>query len=282
MAANIKQNASNASETERIARQSAKDAEVSGNAVGRAVTAMQTIAEKITIVQEIARQTDLLALNAAVEAARAGEHGKGFAVVASEVRKLAERSQAAAAEIGTLSSDSVKVAQEAGSMLQKLVPDIKRTAELVEEISAACREQDVGSAQINQAIQSLDKVTQQNASAAEELSATAEELANQSERLQETIAFFRISDQPGQRSAAGEEGSRRRDESSPRCTSRSPRLSPSRIRSPSKRIREGCSRSQGRQGFALDMKDDELSTPSSSARTPPDRLTGDKRWPVPH
>jgi methyl-accepting chemotaxis protein len=202
MAANIKQNASNASETERIARQSAKDAEISGNAVGRAVAAMQTIAEKITIVQEIARQTDLLALNAAVEAARAGEHGKGFAVVASEVRKLAERSQAAAAEIGTLSSDSVKVAQEAGSMLQKLVPDIKRTSELVEEISAACREQDVGSAQINQAIQSLDKVTQQNASAAEELSATAEELANQSERLQETISFFRIDATPASRPAA--------------------------------------------------------------------------------
>ncbi len=192
MAANIKQNAANANETERIARQSAKDAELSGAAVGRAVSAMQTIAEKITIVQEIARQTDLLALNAAVEAARAGEHGKGFAVVASEVRKLAERSQAAAAEIGTLSSDSVKVAQEAGGMLEKLVPDIKRTAELVEEISAACREQDVGSAQINQAIQQLDKVTQQNASASEEMSATAEELANQAERLQETISFFRV------------------------------------------------------------------------------------------
>ncbi len=192
MAANIKQNASNAGETERIARQSAKDAELSGAAVGRAVSAMQTIAEKITIVQEIARQTDLLALNAAVEAARAGEHGKGFAVVASEVRKLAERSQAAAAEIGTLSSDSVKVAQEAGGMLEKLVPDIKRTAELVEEISAACREQDVGSAQINQAIQQLDKVTQQNASASEEMSATAEELANQADRLQETISFFQV------------------------------------------------------------------------------------------
>jgi methyl-accepting chemotaxis protein len=202
MAANIKQNAANASETERIARQSAKDAELSGTAVNRAVSAMQTIAEKINIVQEIARQTDLLALNAAVEAARAGEHGKGFAVVASEVRKLAERSQAAAAEIGTLSSDSVKVAQEAGGMLEKLVPDIRRTAELVEEISAACREQDVGSAQINQAIQQLDKVTQQNASASEEMSATAEELANQADRLQETISFFRVETTPAQASRA--------------------------------------------------------------------------------
>ncbi|WNJ89978.1 methyl-accepting chemotaxis protein [Bosea sp. 685] len=192
MAANVKQNAENASTTEKIAAQSAKDAEASGVAVGRAVDAMQTIAAKITIVQEIARQTDLLALNAAVEAARAGEHGKGFAVVASEVRKLAERSQAAAAEIGTLSVDTVKVAQEAGSMLAKLVPDIKRTAELVEEITAACREQDVGSTQINQAIQQLDKVTQQNAAASEQVSATSEELAAQAEQLQTTIAFFRL------------------------------------------------------------------------------------------
>jgi methyl-accepting chemotaxis protein len=153
---------------------------------------MQTIAEKITIVQEIARQTDLLALNAAVEAARAGEHGKGFAVVASEVRKLAERSQAAAAEIGSLSTETVKVAQEAGSMLSKLVPDIKKTAELVVEITAACREQDVGSSQINQAIQQLDKVGQQNASASEEVSSTSEELASQAEQLQSTIAYFRI------------------------------------------------------------------------------------------
>src|SRR6201999_2150874 len=130
----------------------------SGAAVGKAVTAMATIAEKIMIVQEVARQTDLLALNGDVEAARAGEHGKGFAVVASEVRKLAERSQAAAAEISTLSGETVKAAQSAGSMLAKLVPDIKRTAELVEEITAACREQDVGSSQINQAIQQLDKV----------------------------------------------------------------------------------------------------------------------------
>jgi len=192
MASNVKQNADNANQTEKIAAQSARDAEASGTAVGRAVEAMQTIAEKITIVQEIARQTDLLALNAAVEAARAGEHGKGFAVVASEVRKLAERSQAAAAEIGTLSADTVKVAQEAGSMLSKLVPDIKKTAELVVEITAACREQDVGSAQINQAIQQLDKVGQQNASASEEVSSTSEELASQAEQLQSTIAYFRI------------------------------------------------------------------------------------------
>ncbi|WP_339037451.1 methyl-accepting chemotaxis protein [Bradyrhizobium symbiodeficiens] len=201
MASNVKQNADNANQTEKIAAQSAKDAEASGAAVGRAVNAMQTIAEKITIVQEIARQTDLLALNAAVEAARAGEHGKGFAVVASEVRKLAERSQAAAAEIGTLSTDTVKVAQEAGAMLSKLVPDIKRTAELVEEITAACREQDVGSAQINQAIQQLDKVGQQNASASEQVSSTSEELASQAEQLQSTIAYFRI-EQGGKGQAA--------------------------------------------------------------------------------
>ncbi|HVX82622.1 MAG TPA: methyl-accepting chemotaxis protein, partial [Devosiaceae bacterium] len=168
MAATIKQSADNASQTEKIARQSAADALASGEAVANAVSAMQTIAEKIMVVQEIARQTDLLALNAAVEAARAGEHGRGFAVVASEVRKLAERSQAAAQEISTLSGTTVKAAQSAGEMLSKLVPDIQRTAELVEEISAGSREQNAGAAQINTAIQQLDKVTQQNTSAAEE------------------------------------------------------------------------------------------------------------------
>jgi methyl-accepting chemotaxis protein len=192
MSANIKQNADNAAQTEKIARQSSKDAEASGAAVDKAVGAMRTIAEKIGIVQEIARQTDLLALNAAVEAARAGEHGKGFAVVASEVRKLAERSQTAAAEISSVSSDTVAAAAQAGEMLSKLVPDIRRTAELVAEISAACREQDIGSSQINEAIQQLDKVTQQNAAASEQISSTSEELAGQAEELQEGIAFFQI------------------------------------------------------------------------------------------
>jgi methyl-accepting chemotaxis protein len=194
MAANIKQNADNATQTEKIARQSSQDAELSGQAVERAVSAMRTIAEKIGIVQEIARQTDLLALNAAVEAARAGEHGRGFAVVAAEVRKLAERSQTAAGEISGMSSETVTAAAQAGDMLTRLVPDIRRTAELVAEISAACREQDIGASQINEAIQQLDKVTQQNASASEQISSTSEELASQAEELQESIAFFRVNE----------------------------------------------------------------------------------------
>ncbi|MBF0192326.1 MAG: HAMP domain-containing protein [Magnetococcales bacterium] len=192
MASNIKQNAENAGQTERIAAKASDSAQQSGEAVAKAVSAMQTIAEKITIVQEIARQTDLLALNAAVEAARAGEHGKGFAVVASEVRKLAERSQTAAAEIGALSTNTLKVAQAAGDMLTRLVPDIKKTAALVEEISSACREQDIGASQINSAIQQLDKVIQMNAAAAEQMSTTSEELTGQAEQLQHTISYFHL------------------------------------------------------------------------------------------
>jgi methyl-accepting chemotaxis protein len=153
---------------------------------------MKEIATKISIIEEIARQTNLLALNAAIEAARAGEHGKGFAVVASEVRKLAERSQAAAGEIGTLSTRSVQVAETAGEMLTKMVPDIQKTAELVQEISAASREQDTGTEQINKAIQQLDQVIQQNASASEEMASTSEELSGQAEQLKATISFFRI------------------------------------------------------------------------------------------
>jgi len=190
MAANVKQTADNAGETEAIARQSADDAATSGATVGRAVNAMQTIAQKISIVQEIARQTDLLALNAAVEAARAGEHGRGFAVVAAEVRKLAERSQTAAIEISVLSSDTVTAAVDAGNMLSKLVPNIRRTAELVDEITAACREQDIGTEQINQAIGELDRVTQQAAAGSEQVFSTSKDLSLQAERLQASIAFF--------------------------------------------------------------------------------------------
>ncbi|MBJ6750603.1 methyl-accepting chemotaxis protein [Geomonas anaerohicana] len=192
MSSNIRQNADNALQTEKIAVKSAADAQEGGKAVAQTVTAMKEIAGKISIIEEIARQTNLLALNAAIEAARAGEHGKGFAVVASEVRKLAERSQKAAAEISELSSSSVEVAETAGAMLSNMLPDIQRTAGLVQEITAASREQDTGAEQINKAIQQLDQVIQQNASAAEEMSATAEELASQSEQLQHTISFFKV------------------------------------------------------------------------------------------
>ena len=192
MASNIRQNADNAIQTEKIALKSAEDAAKGGVAVDDTVRAMKVIASKITIIEEISRQTNLLALNAAIEAARAGEHGKGFAVVASEVRKLAERSQMAASEIIELSSTSVEVAESAGELLAKIVPDIQKTAELVQEISAASREQDTGSEQINKAIQQLDQVIQQNASAAEEMASTSEELSSQAEQLQQSVAFFRI------------------------------------------------------------------------------------------
>lgn len=201
MAANIRQNTENAQQTEQIALKSAEDAGESGKAVSETVGAMKEIADKISIIEEIARQTNLLALNAAIEAARAGEHGKGFAVVASEVRKLAERSQTAAGEISDLSSSSVQVAERAGEMLSKLVPDIKKTADLVQEITAASGEQNSGADQINGALQQLDQVIQRNAGAAEELASTSEELASQSDQLQRAIAFFKVEE--GAASSAG-------------------------------------------------------------------------------
>ena len=192
MSSNIRQNADNAIQTEKIAIKSSVDAKEGGKAVAATVQAMKEIADKISIIEEIARQTNMLALNAAIEAARAGEHGKGFAVVASEVRKLAERSQNAAGEISELSASSVEVAERAGNMLASILPDIQRTAELVQEISAASKEQDTGAEQINKAIQQLDQVIQQNAAAAEEMASTAEELSSQADQLINTIGFFKL------------------------------------------------------------------------------------------
>jgi methyl-accepting chemotaxis protein len=204
MVSNIKQNADNAQQTDKIATKSAKDAQESGKSVLEAVSAMKEIANKISIIEEIARQTNLLALNAAIEAARAGEHGKGFAVVAAEVRKLAERSQKAAAEINQLSATTLKVSEKSGEMLDKLVPDIQRTAELVQEITAASKEQDTGAEQINKALQQLEQVIQQNASASEEMASTTEELTGQSDQLVSALSFFHTGDEdgaPGRKSA---------------------------------------------------------------------------------
>ncbi len=190
MTANIRQNADNSLQTEKIAVKAAEDAQQGGRAVEQTVSAMKAIAEKITIIEEIARQTNLLALNAAIEAARAGEHGKGFAVVAAEVRKLAERSQLAAGEINDLSTSSVAVAEQAGQYLNDIVPDIQKTADLIQEISAASKEQDAGADQIGRSIQQLDAVIQQNASAAEEFASTAEQLTGQAAELEKMIDFF--------------------------------------------------------------------------------------------
>jgi methyl-accepting chemotaxis protein len=208
MVSNIKQNADNAQQTDKIANKSAKDAQESGKSVLEAVSAMKEIANKISIIEEIARQTNLLALNAAIEAARAGEHGKGFAVVAAEVRKLAERSQKAAAEINQLSSTTLRVSEKSGEMLDKLVPDIQRTAELVQEISAASKEQDTGAEQINKALQQLEKVIQQNASASEEMASTTEELTGQSDQLVSALGFFHTGDEGGGRKGTGAKASR--------------------------------------------------------------------------
>jgi len=206
MSANIRQNADNAFQTEKISTKAASDAKEGLTAVHQTVSAMRQIAEKIAIIEEIARSTNMLSLNASIEAARAGEHGKGFAVVASEVGKLAERSKLAAGEIATLSQRSVGIADKAGTMLEGMVPDIQKTADLVQEISIASREQDAGAQQINQAMTQLDSVIQQNASISEEFSATSEEiasqatmvadtaldLADQAQKLQTLVGFFAL------------------------------------------------------------------------------------------
>lgn len=199
MSASIEQNAENSRLMEQMAIKGAQDAEESGRVVRETVEAMNAIAQKISIIEEIAYQTNLLALNAAIEAARAGEHGRGFAVVATEVRKLAERSQNAAKEIGSLASSSVKVAERSGQLLNELVPAIRKTADLVQEVAAASREQSMGVGQINVALLQVDKVTQRNASSAEELSSTAEEMASQAEALEDLVSFFRTSDRVLQR-----------------------------------------------------------------------------------
>ncbi|WP_316897007.1 methyl-accepting chemotaxis protein [Pseudodesulfovibrio indicus] len=197
----IQQNSENASQTEAISRKASQDAEEGGRAVSATVSAMRDIADKISVIEEIARQTNLLALNAAIEAARAGEQGKGFAVVAAEVRKLAERSGQAAAEISELSVNSVAVAEKAGTMLEKMVPDILKTAELIQEISAASNEQSAGASQINHGIQALDTTIQQNASASEELASTAEELSGQAQQMQITVSFFDLEGAHGRHAA---------------------------------------------------------------------------------
>nr|WP_326531502.1 methyl-accepting chemotaxis protein [Rhodoferax sp.] len=192
MTSSIAQNTENAKVTEGMASKAAQDAADGGESVNATVAAMKQIAKKISIIDDIAAQTNLLALNAAIEAARAGEHGKGFAVVAAEVRKLAERSQVAAQEIGEVATSSVELAEKAGKLLEQMVPAIRKTADLVQEISAASSEQSSGVGQINSAVGQLNQTTQQNASSSEELAATSEEMSSQAEQLQQTMRFFKV------------------------------------------------------------------------------------------
>jgi methyl-accepting chemotaxis protein len=206
MASNIQQNTDNANETEKISMKASKDVTEGNEAVGKTVVSMRNIADKIGIISEIARQTNILALNAAVEAARAGEHGKGFAVVAEEVRKLAARSQEAALEIEETSKSSVEIAEKSGKMLEEIVPDIQKTAKLVQEISAANNEMTSGAGQVNNALQQLNQVTQQNAAASEELATSSEELSSQADELKNLVAFFNTGTQNKRKKTTSSKG----------------------------------------------------------------------------
>jgi methyl-accepting chemotaxis protein len=194
MNVSITHNADNSRQMETVALNGANEIQGSATTVGESVNAMKIIAEKISIIEEIAYQTNLLALNAAIEAARAGEHGRGFAVVAAEVRKLAERSQSAAQEINSLTSTSVQIAERSGDLLKALVPSIAKTAELVQEVATSSREQAIGVAQVSKAMTQVDQVTQRNAAAAEELSSTADQMRAQAESLQKLMGFFRTNE----------------------------------------------------------------------------------------
>jgi len=264
MSANIRQNSDNAQATDQLAIKAAADAEQSGIAVVEAVKAMKIIAEKISIIQEIARQTNLLALNAAIEAARAGEHGKGFAVVAQEVRELAERSQTAASEITELAHSSVDTAEGAGKMLGQLVPNIKKTADLVQEIAAAGNEQNSGAEQINKAILQLDQVIQQNASAAEQMASTSEELASQAEQLDAVMKLMMFGEKrSGNMSSHSGNGTYNRSfhfnsPTQPTHVRPTPRVKAERPGTSRTPIGSGSARANGnKKGFALDLGDEE-------------------------